>query len=87
VVAISQILRAIYWNSNEFLAVPPVSMEGYYSKLIIFNGATTVIRDANMVAILKFPRTTTRRKIKFLTVFSLRCMGSTEYSYLSLYIH
>jgi hypothetical protein len=53
VVAISHILSANYWNSKEFLAVPLVAMEGYSSKLIIFTGPTTVIRDANMVAIGK----------------------------------
>jgi hypothetical protein len=40
VVAIIHTLSAIYWNSNNLLAVPLVAMEEYSSKFIIFTGAT-----------------------------------------------
>ena len=52
VVAISNILSAIYLNSENIMAVPPVAMEGYSLNLIIFTGATPQ-PNVNMVATSK----------------------------------
>jgi len=69
------------------LAVPLVAMEGYYSKFIIFTGATPPQKMHIWLESVSNYKHLDEEKFNLWMYFTFNCRGFAENSYQSLYIY